>query len=37
MWFFGNFNGSVKGVLGLIADEILDGSFGDPNDTVDGS
>ena len=37
MWFFGDFNGSVKGVSACIADKILDWSFGDPNDTVDGS
>ena len=35
--FFGDFNGSVKGVSGVIADEIFDGSFGDSKDTVDGS
>ena len=35
--FFGDFNGSVKGVSGGIADEIFDGSFGDSKDTVDGS
>ena len=35
--FFGDFNGSVKGVSGRIADEIFDGSFGDPKKTIDGS
>ena len=33
--FFGDFNGSVKGVSGDIADEIFDGSFGDSKDTFD--
>ena len=38
MWIFWcDFNGSVKGVSGGIADEIFDGSFGDSKDTVDGS
>ena len=38
MWIFWcDFNGSVKGVSGGIADEIFDGSFGDFKDTVDGS
>ena len=35
--FFGDFNGSVKGVLGGVAYEIFDGSFGDSKDTADGS
>ena len=34
---FGGFNGSVKGVLSRIANEISDGGFGDSKDTVDGS
>ena len=34
--FFGDFNGSVKGVSSCIVDEIFDGAFGDSKDTVDG-
>ena len=38
VWIFWcDFNGSVKGVSGGIADEIFDGSFGDFKDTVGGS
>ena len=35
--FFGDFNGSVKGVSGGIVEEIFDGTFGDSKDPVDGS
>ena len=34
--FFGDFNGSVKGISSGIADDIFDGAFGDTKDTVDG-
>ena len=34
--FFGDFNGSSKGVSSGIADEIFDGAFGDSKDNVNG-
>ena len=35
--FFDDFNGSVKGVSGGIADEIFDGDFEDSKDAAYGS